>query len=74
MDAIYFQKIKWFLEGHFYWYFRRFFPKKTLAATIKMFKVERASPFCLTQGKCIHCGCKTPHLFYSTKPCENGCF
>ncbi len=27
---------------------------------------------CLPQGKCIHCGCKTPGKLYVTESCNNG--
>ena len=69
-----FQKVKWYLEGNFYYFFRTFFPSKRKMAMDKAKLVERKSPFCLTQKSCINCGCKIPQVFYSSKPCENGCY
>jgi hypothetical protein len=35
--------------------------------------VSDKSPQCL-EGKCIHCGCSTPDLFYADKTCDNQCY
>ena len=36
--------------------------------------VEKTSPECLKDKKCVHCGCTIPDLFYADKPCEKGCY
>lgn len=36
-------------------------------------RVKIISPKCL-EGKCIHCGCKTPDKFFEPDACENGCY
>jgi hypothetical protein len=36
--------------------------------------VVEKSPMCILSGKCVHCGCDTPDLFYGEQPCEGNCF
>lgn len=52
-----------YLEGNY-----NFFNKEHLPAHIE--EQVRLRAFlcsdCLQQGKCSHCGCKTPHMFYAS--------
>lgn len=34
-------------------------------------RVAERSPECLLNGECKVCHCKTPELFYASKPCSN---
>jgi len=39
-------------------------------------RIKKAKP-CYDNGECLHCGCKTPDLFFANKACskpENPCY
>ncbi len=41
---------------------------------IRINRVNKISPECIANGKCKHCKCTTPELFYADKGCELGCY
>ena len=65
-------KLWWYIQGNIRYFLVKiglgFLIRKKIK-TIVDIKKEEASR-CYFNGSCLECGCKTPHMFYTNKPCE----
>ena len=65
--------IRAFVQGHL----RAFYARYDLLPSHIREQVEircELARECLDAGKCKHCGCATPELFFSDKGCSAGCY
>ena len=39
-----------------------------------IFRISTMNQECFNSGSCVVCGCSTPHLQFSNRPCEGDCY
>jgi hypothetical protein len=63
-----------YVEGKF---FQRLHEWKIVTANEVLEHRKEAASDCYLNGECLHCGCKTPDVFYASRGCskeENPCY
>lgn len=71
-----FRNIFAYLSGTFFcrlYYSKLNFLVPTYIKKTVLFRMSVAQA-CYVKGSCVHCGCKTPDLFFAKKGCAVGCY
>lgn len=62
----------YFIQGHFnMWYDQKYgLPWKKKRWILEKIQKAESKRGCLSNTECVACGCETPVMFYSDKPCK----